>query len=297
MSKPNVRLGKGLSALIAPRVPTAQAAAATVADPPGTIPVTSVHPNPRQPRKDFDEPSIAQLADSIRAKGVLQPIIVRPLPQGQYEIIAGERRLRAAKLAGLERIPATIRQVTDGESLEIALIENLQREDLNPIERAAAYREYVETFQCTVDQLATRLAESRPNISNYLRLLELSEPVRTMLAAGELSMGHARAIASIPEQERQLALALLCVRRNLSVRQIEALAKRSDGQPTKSESRAPLRDRHVSDVEQVLGRELGLPVKLYPGRQKNSGRLVIKYRNLDEFDLIANKIGGKCNLE
>jgi ParB family transcriptional regulator, chromosome partitioning protein len=297
MSKPNVRLGKGLSALIAPRVPVSQPAAPIPAEPPGTIPVTSVHPNPKQPRKDFDEPSIAQLADSIRAKGVLQPIIVRPLPQGQYEIIAGERRLRAAKLAGLERIPATIRQVTDGESLEIALIENLQREDLNPIERAAAYREYLETFQCTVDQLATRLAESRPNISNYLRLLELSEPVRKMLAAGELSMGHARAIASISEPERQLALALLCVRRNLSVRQVEALAKRGDEQPPKAESRNPLRDRHLGDVEQVLGRELGLPVKLYPGRKKNSGRLVIKYRSLDEFDLIANKIGGKCNLE
>ncbi len=295
MSKPPARLGKGLSALISPRpLPAQPAANAAASD--GAILIAHIKPNPRQPRKAFDDARLAQLAESIRSKGVLQPIIVRAMPGGDFELVAGERRLRAAKLAGLERIPAIIRDLSDTESLDVALIENLQREDLNPLERAAAYRQYLDTFGSTIEQLAARLSESRPNVSNYLRLLDLSDPVQKMLAAGELSMGHARAIASITDPDRQLGLALLCARRNLSVRQTEALANQA-AEPVQPAKATPIANKHVADVEQALSRELGLPVKLCPGRKKNSGRLVINYRNLDEFDLIARKIGGKATLE
>ncbi|HOO17650.1 MAG: ParB/RepB/Spo0J family partition protein [Phycisphaerae bacterium] len=297
MSKPTARLGKGLSALITPRAPVSQPTVARGSEPATTISVEAIRPNPRQPRKDFDDAAITQLANSIRTKGVLQPVIVRPAPDGGYELVAGERRLRAAKLAGLTQVPAIVRDVSDADSVEIALIENLQREDLNPLERAAAYRQYLDTFKSTVEELASRLGESRPNISNYLRLLDLAEPVRKLLASGELSMGHARAIASIENPERQLALAMLCIRRNLSVRQLEVLARQQTNTVTKVAERVPLQNRHIAEVEQALARGLGLPVKLRPGRKKNSGRVVITYRNLDEFDLIANKIGGHCKLE
>jgi ParB family chromosome partitioning protein len=297
MSKPTARLGKGLSALITPRPSLARPPTSPAPEGALTIPIHQIRANPRQPRTQFDDAGISQLAESIRNKGILQPVIVRPTPDGEYELVAGERRLRAAKLAGLSDIPATIRNATDSDSLEIALIENLQREDLNPLERATAYRQYLDTFHGTVDQLAARLGESRPNISNYLRLLELSDPVRKMLATGEISMGHARAIASVNEPERQLALALLCIRRNLSVRQVEALARQPVDHDPKPPDRPPLQNRHLAEVEQVLGRGLGLPVKLYPGRKKNSGRIVINYRSLEEFDLVASKIGGNCKLE
>ena len=300
MSKNAPRLGKGLSALIAPRetaeFPLAQAQA-PAREVLRDIPISRIRRNPRQPRGAFDADGIEQLAESIRSSGILQPVLVRPLPDGGFELVAGERRWRAAELAGLERIPAIVRSVTDAEALELALIENLQREDLNALERARAYRQCVDTFEVSIEELGRRIGESRANISNYMRILKLSTEIQQLIESGKLGMGQARAIAGVDDQQRQLALAKLTVRRNLAVRQVEALAKgRKDSRekPTTEEKSAA---RHIDDVERALRQSSGLTLKLLPGRKKNSGRIVIYYRDLDEFDRVAGMLGGGKALE
>jgi ParB family transcriptional regulator, chromosome partitioning protein len=300
MQSSRPRLAKGLSALIGTMEPPPQAAPNRESSPGEgmrQLTLDSIEPGPRQPRHTFDNVSLEGLAESIRNSGVLQPIVVRQLAEGRFELIAGERRWRAAKMAGIERIPAIVRQVSDAQSLELALIENLQREDLNPIDRAAGYRQYVETFGISIDELARRLGESRANVSNYIRLLALPDEIRQMVETGQLAMGQARAIAGIADAYRQLALARLAIRRNLAVRQVEALAK---AEPRSSEptSERPAGDvRHTSDIEQSLSRALGLSVGLIPGKKKNTGRVVIQYRTLEEFDLIAEKLGGQKLME
>lgn len=302
MPKPSSRLGKGLNALIKPRENPATIAethhTTIQADQIRQLPLDSISPNPRQPRAQFNNEALKELADSIRNTGVLQPIIVRSTDREQLEIVAGERRWRAAKLAGLKTIPALIRDLTDAQSFEIALIENLQRQDLDPLERAAAYQHYLESFGGTIEDLAQRLAESRANISNYLRLLKLHPEICYMLGAGELAMGQARALAAIPDHERQLAIARIAFRRNLSVRQVEELARKTTAPTEEPEPAAPdPRRQHLSDVAQALSKATGLRVRLYPGRRKNAGRIVITYGNLDEFDRVAERLSGKAQLE
>lgn len=308
MAKVAPRLGRGLSALVTPRAAGLDASAAkppAFPTQPGKIhdiDLDRIRPNPNQPRASFDDESLRELADSIRTNGILQPVVVRACGEDAYELIAGERRWRAARLAGLSRIAAIVREANDAQSFELALIENLQRSDLAPLERAGAYRHYLDTFGGTVESLAERLSESRANVSNYLRLLGLQDEVRAMLARGELSMGHARALAGVADQQRQLALARMTVRRNLSVRQVEELARRvgAGGAPRSSvvgAGRAPGAARHASDVEQALSRAVGLRVRLFPGRKKNSGRVVIYYSSLEEFDRVAQLIGGDKHLE
>lgn len=306
MSKSPARLGKGLQALITtprthspfPPVPGTAPAAATP-----EIPLDSISPNPNQPRTLFNDQSLAELAASMRTSGVLQPILVRPKGKDHFELIAGERRWRAARLAGLSTIPAIVRAIDDREALEIALIENLQREDLGPLERAAAYQGYLDHFGCTVDDLAGRVGESRANISNYLRLLRLSPEVCFMLGSGELGMGQARALAAVTDPKRQLALAKLSARRNLSVRQVEELVRQAtEGDDANAEAtprgvRGAAAGGHFADVERALSKSLGLRVRLVAGRKKNSGRIVISYSNLDEFDRIARQLGGDACLE
>jgi ParB family chromosome partitioning protein len=229
---------------------------------------------------------------------MLQPVLVRPAGDGEYQLVAGERRWRAAQLAGLERIPAIIRAASDAESVELALTENLQREDLNALERAEAYRQYLDAFGASVDELAVRVGESRPSVSNYLRLLKLDAPVQDLIRAGELGMGQARAIAGVEDRQAQLALARLAVRRNLSVRQVEALAKLADGVREEGGARGTVeRPRHFDDVERAFGRALGLAVQVKPGRGKNAGRIVIRYRSLQEFDRVAERLGAREFLE
>jgi ParB family chromosome partitioning protein len=180
------------------------------------------------------------------------------------------------------------------------LIENLQRQDLGPLERAAAYQHYLDSFGGTIDDLGRRISESRANVSNYLRLLKLHSEIRDLLAAGELGMGQARAVAAIADHQRQLAVARLAIRRNLSVRQVEELARSAATAPDEAVAapiEAPKRSRHVLDVEQALSRATGMRVRLYPGRKKNSGRLVIAFGSLDEFDRIAERLGGNVHLE
>ncbi len=311
MSKSSApRLGKGLGALLAHRVapigdeahPVALPAdsAASSADAVRLLPLDHIDPNPRQPRTHFEETQLQELAASLRSSGVLQPIIVRPKPDGRFELVAGERRWRAAGLVPLAEIPALVREYTDAEAVEIALIENLQREDLTPLERARAYEQYLTTFGGTPENLADRLAESRSNVANYLRLLRLPDEIRRMLDSGQLSMGHARAIVGLDDVQRQVAIARLAARRNLSVRQVEELARRATAAVPVAAPRdvtPPADDRHRNNVEDTLSRSLGLRVRLYPGRKKNSGRVVISYSNLEEFDRIAQALGGSAALE
>lgn len=311
MSKPAPRLGRGLSAILGAR--PASPGAIDTTRPPRTagptkpaergldireISLDQIVPNPRQPRAQFPESGLQELAQSIRTQGVIQPIIVRSDGNARYELVAGERRWRAARLAGLETIPAIVRELGGGQSLEVALIENLQREDLTPLERARAYQGYLSTFEVSAEALAARLGESRSNVSNYLRLLRLPEQIQALIEGGKLGMGQARAIAAIEDPQRQLAIATLAVRRNLSVRQVEALAKRPEesARPAPSATKVAV-DRHLDDVATALSRALGLPVRILAGRRKNSGRVVIAYNSLEDFDRIAERIGGRSSLE
>jgi ParB family chromosome partitioning protein len=308
MAKKPARLGRGLNALVGNRRPfqpappaNDEASAASPVDttPYREIPVADIRPNPRQPRTTFSDRSLDELALSIKAQGVLQPIVVRKVDDA-YELVAGERRWRASQAAGLETIPAIIRDLSDSQSLELALIENLQREDLGPLERAAAYQNYLEAFGGSIEDLARRLSESRANISNYLRLLKLHPKVCYMLGRGELGMGQARAVGGLEDHTKQLAIAGLAVRRNLSVRQVEDLVRQAlEGNDQDDSNNSVSRETslsHFTEVERSLSKAVGLKVKLRPGRRKNAGRIVIAYNNLDEFDLIAEKLGGNISL-
>lgn len=302
MAKSTARLGKGLNALISstPTIPAGPpvADAEVATDGVRRIATDRIRTNPYQPRQRFAEDSLKELSDSIRNNGMIQPVVVRPLGDGDYELIAGERRVRAAQMAGIERIPAIVRDVSDTQSFELALVENLQREDLAPIERAMAYQNYITTFNSSIEQLAKRLSESRANISNYIRLLSLQSDVLALLDSGELGMGQARALAAISSPERQLALARTAVRRNLSVRQVEELVRHAQ-EPiqTRTARAANAEAQHIGDVEESLSKALGLRVRLQLGRKKNSGRVVISYANLEEFDVIAERLGGRVHLE
>lgn len=301
MSKTASRLGRGLSALIPTAVPSPApqphppVADAGPASPQTTVRIDRVVPNRNQPRVAFDDARLQELADSIRSTGLLQPILVRPIADDRFELIAGERRLRAATLAGLTEIPCVVRDVEDRESFQLALIENLQREDLGPLERAHAYQRYLDMFSGTVEDLAAKLSESRANVANYLRLLKLQPEVSFMLGSGELSMGQARAIAAIADPQRQLALARLTARRNLSVRQVEELVRQAEettAEPAREPStRSLAADRHLLDVERAFGRALGVRVRVRSGRRKNSGRITVYYGSLDEFERIAERLG------
>ena len=303
MSKSSPRLGKGLGAILGK--PRAELDALQRPEPSSapegqvkSLPIDQLIPNRNQPRTHFDDSSLRELSDSIRTSGVLQPVLVRKASDQKYELVAGERRWRAARVAGLKHVPALVRELNDAEALELALVENLQREDLNPMERAAAYRRYLDAFGGSADDLAGRLGESRASVANYLRLLKLSDEVRALVDAGELSMGHARALLSVSDPQRQIAAARLAVRRNLSVRQVESLCKEPDVEPgTVVSGGRPLRDQHVVDLERSLSKSMGLSVRVQPGKRKNAGRVVIQYANLDQFDMIAERIAGRSNLE
>jgi len=284
------RLGRGLAALmgeaaVAPAEPAAGAPGGTRA-----LPIDLLRPGPFQPRGPMDPQALAELADSIRARGVLQPLLVRPDPaqSGQYQIIAGERRWRAAAAAGLHEVPALVRSLTDGEAMAAALVENLQRADLNPIEEAQGYSRLVEEFGMTQETLAQAIGKSRAHVGNTLRLLNLPEKVRAMVQSGALSAGHARALLTNPDPE---SLAAAVVARNLSVRQTEALASRNPGAmldpaavPGSGGGREHDPDRLA--VEQQLSDRLGLKVQLVGDGA--SGQVRINYRTLDQLDsLIA----------
>jgi len=264
------------------------------------VPVDAIAPNPHQPRRTFQPEALAELTASIRQQGVLQPILVVRSPGGAgeapYVLIAGERRLRAARDAGLSTIPCLIRQASEQQMLEWSLIENIQRSDLNAVERAQAYRHYMDRFGLTQAQVAERTGDSRANVANYLRVLDLCDEVQVMLVSGQLAFGHARALAGLAGQaEIQRKVAKRIVGEGLSVRQAEqivAAAHDSPGAPAgKARRETPVKPPYIMDVESRLTQAVGTRVAITPGRAKNTGRIVIDYYSLDDFDRIAGWLG------
>ncbi|HYE17772.1 MAG TPA: ParB/RepB/Spo0J family partition protein [Tepidisphaeraceae bacterium] len=264
---------------------------------PSEIPVATIAPNPHQPRKQFDEAAIASLATSIKTTGLVQPIIVRALPttdgEPQYELIAGERRLRAAKAAGLATLPAIVREVDAFTQAQMALIENIQREDLNPIDRAQAYRALMDQLGLTQAELAGRLGEERSSIANYLRLLDLAETVREHLRSGALSLGHAKILAGVADPVAQAALAEKTVTQGLSVRNLERLLQTPDA-PTPAKQGVGDASAHIRDLEKNITSTLGMKVQLRQAAKKGQGKLVIHYSTLDQFDSLLDKLGVKA---
>jgi ParB family chromosome partitioning protein len=254
------------------------------------LPIDQIVPNPFQPRTVWNEQGLNELAESIRSNGILQPIIVRPAG-GQYEIIAGERRLRAAKIAGLSVVPVVTRQATDQQMLELALVENIHRADLNPIERAVAYQAYISAFNLNQTDAAQRLGEDRSVVANFLRILELPQEIKDMLIDGSLSMGHARAILALPTDQLRKTLANKSMAGRLSVREVERLVQKylSDNQKTNTEKKQ--KAAHIIDLENQLQQILGTKVRIEGGRRANKGRIVIEYYSLDDFDRLTEKIG------
>lgn len=253
------------------------------------IPVAAIAPNRRQPREAFNQESLEGLAASIREVGVLQPIVVRREGEG-YELVAGERRLRAGRLAGLATIPAIIRETDDTEALREALIENLHRDDLAPLEMAAAFQELLEELEVSQDTLAERLGFSRAHIANTIRLLQLPGEVQRLLAEGRLQAGHARALLTLPDREAQKAVALRVAAEGLSVRQVEELVRTytERGEPkTVAEASAP-RDPRTAEVEETLSEELSTRVRVQMGRRK--GKIVVEFASRKDLDRIVDRI-------
>jgi ParB family chromosome partitioning protein len=276
-------LGRGLSALI----PGAAEEAGLL-----EIPVGAIAPNPRQPRTDFADETIDALARSIQEVGVLQPIVVRRGSEG-YELVAGERRLRAARRAGLATIPAVIRESDDTEALREALIENIHREDLGPLEMAEAFRELLEELGVTQETLAERLGVSRPHIANTIRLLSLPSGVQELLAEGRISAGHARALLGLPDEEAQVAVALRTAAESLSVREVEELVRTYGGDvvrlPGSSRTR-PTSDPAYAEVEEILSEQLATRVQIRAGKRR--GKILIQFASADDLDRIVSEIIG-----
>jgi ParB family chromosome partitioning protein len=247
--------------------------------------------NPRQPRKVFDETALGSLVESIRSKGTLQPIVVRPA-DGGYELIAGERRLRAATAAGLAEIPAIVRAAGDDEMLELALIENLQRQDLNPVERAKAYRQMRDLYSCTDEIVAQRTGEDRATVANYIRLLTLPADVLDLVESGQLSAGHAKAITNIEDKQSLINISLRAAKEGWSVRQIEAAAAQAKAGKGPGAAKRETRPA-VRDLEERLTNALATPVTIQEGRRRHTGRIVIQFRALEDFERIVAKLGLK----
>lgn len=283
-------LGRGLSALMADvnREEPDRSEGSVSRRAEHHMPIERVSPNPDQPRRSFDPDKLEDLANSIREKGIIQPLIVRPDPHknGQYQIVAGERRWRAAQQAQLHEVPVLIREFDDTEVLEVAIIENIQRADLNAVEEAVGYRQLIDKFGHTQEQLARALGKSRSHIANQMRLLGLPREVLDLLETDALSAGHARALITA---EDPAALARIVVKKGLSVRETEALAKKGLGEkPTKQTPKgAPAKDADTTALEGDLSANLGLKVEVNHDKGKESGRLVISYKTLDDLDEIC----------
>jgi ParB family chromosome partitioning protein len=281
-------LGRGLDALLGGSSDARAEIEAPAANL-GEIAIDEIHPGQYQPRRNIRDEGIAELAASIRSQGVMQPIVLRHRAIGGYEIIAGERRWRAAQLAGLDRIPAVVKDVSDERAVAMALIENIQREDLNPLEEALALQRLSEEFHLTQQQAADAVGKSRVAVTNLLRLLNLAAPVREMLAAGELEMGHARALLSLSALEQEQA-ARAVVARGLSVRQTEALVRQKmRPAPLTPIAAARRKDPDTERLELELSERVGAPVSInFDG--KSNGTLVIRYSTLDELEGILTHL-------
>ena len=282
MAKPK-GLGRGLDALLGGGD---EAPAAASDESLRNLAIESLEPGKYQPRSHMDQAALAELAESIKSQGVMQPILARPLPGGRYEIIAGERRWRAARLAGLTTVPALVKDIPDEQALAASLIENIQREDLNPLEEAAGIHRLAQEFGLTHQAIAESIGRSRAAVTNLLRLLDLAPPVREMLGDGRLDMGHARALLALPIA-RQIDLAREAAQKRLSVREVEQrVAVLLKG----AQPRRPRADRDVARLEEEWSGRLGTTVQIKP-RGKRGGKLVLVYRTLDELDQFLARLG------
>lgn len=316
MSKSVRRLGRGLDSLV-PYISRSDGDQTATVAPDGStrgpvsdedvgesvqasmIPIDSLDPNPFQPRNNINDDTVLSLATSIQQSGMLQPIAVR-IVSGRHEIIAGERRWRAAKSIGMSRVPVIVHRATDEQMLELALIENIQREDLNAIERARAYLAFSSRFGRKPAEVAARLGEDRTTVVNYLRLLDLPESVQSLVADGKLSMGHARCLLGLSSEPDRLRLAESAVANQLSVRALEEIVRRKktrgDGrEPSEAPQRIDPRRAHMRDLQHRFEEAVKTKVTIHEGRRKGAGRIVIEYYSLEDFDRIAARLS--VNLE
>lgn len=284
MPTPRKRLGKGLGALLGE-----QAVASGTGSGVTEVPVTRISPNRFQPRHTFEPEAIADLAASIAQKGVLQPLIVTPAQGGRWELVSGERRWRAAQQAGLSTVPVVVRDVDERELLEIALIENLQREDLDAIEEATGYRRLIDEFGATQAELAQHLGRSRPAVTNALRLLDLPDQVQSMVRQGRLTAGHGRALLGLENRRRMPELAREAADRGLSVRQLERKVKRENRGPRKAAETGRSAELERRRIEEDLQRALGTRVTVRPG-PRGKGRIEIAYTSLDDFEGLVERL-------
>ena len=307
MAKPTRRLGRGLDSLVSNLRPAsgqdqvrpdpnsdALALGSSTAIETRMIPIGVLQKNPFQPRRTIDSESLRSLTESIRHTGILQPITVRR-DSGRYQIVAGERRWRAAREAGLTHVPVIVRQATNEQMLELALVENLQREDLNAIDRANAYREFCQRFSLSVEAVAERLGEDRSTVANYVRLLDLELPIQDMVISRAISMGHARCLLGVSDSKRRMRLAASVGSQGWSVRALEAVVRRDRSSSVEStseghETSGP-RDAHIRDLQLRFEEHLKSKVVIHEGKRKGTGRIVVHYYSLDDFDRISEIFG------
>ena len=298
-SKPR-HLGRGLQSLLGPITETGSQDGPKAdveplmpektANPVQELPIDSISVNPHQARTYWDEEKLQELAMSIQANGIVQPVVVRKTPTG-YQLIAGERRYRASRRIGKGTIPAFVREATDEQMLELALVENIHRADLNPIERAKAYLSYINHFELSQTEAAKRLGEERSVVANHLRILDLPSEVRQILADGMLSMGHAKALLALPDSDLRNKIANRALAGRLSVRDLEKLVREYlDGPPQGGRTR-PAKAPHIAELEDVLSTQLGSHVRIETKNRGKRGKMIIEFKSLDEFDRVLEKLG------
>ena len=281
MSKENNRLGRGLSSLLSPK--TKKEDLGKISYPYKSINISSIDANTDQPRKNFKKRELEDLASSIKAQGILQPIIVRKKNDETFEIIAGERRWRAAQIAGIHEIPAIVKDMDDNQVLQAALIENIQRENLNPVEEARAYQTILKNDQANFDNLSEAVGKSKSHISNIIRLLELDERILKFIEEGKITMGHARALIGVPNA---LDLAEEIIRKSLSVRDVE----KNTSKYKKNKAKKVLKDPNISDLENELSEKIGLKTSINFNEKGSSGSITLFYSNLDQLDEIMKRL-------
>lgn len=274
-------LGRGLDSLFADN------SVEEISSSANKLRIMEIEPNHDQPRKDFDEKALSELAESIEQHGVLQPLVVRPLANGGYQLVAGERRWRAARIAGLNEVPVIIKELTDEEVIEIAMIENLQREDLNPLEEALGYKFMMDELDITQEQAAEKVGKSRPAVANALRLLKLPDEIREMVKNNLISPGHARALLGFDSEDMMLQTAKKIIKEDLSVREVETLVKNSKKLPKVPKQQK--RDKFFSEVELALVENLGRKVKIKESK-RNSGVLEIEFFDKDDLEALAMQL-------
>ena len=286
MAKPKKSgLGKGLDALFLDNAPEETEESGSL-----TVRLSEIEPNRGQPRRNFDENALAELADSIREHGIIQPLLVRKMETGGYQLIAGERRWRAARMIGLDEVPVVVREMSETEVLELALIENLQREDLNPLEEAAGYQELMSTYGLTQEQVSKRVGKSRSAVANALRILNLPEQVRPLVVSGDLSMGHARALLGLSDTEELIRLAKMAADKGLSVREVERLVAKLKAAPSEEEEKKTDELLHYyKEMQLAMNEELGRKVKI-TARTDGKGVLQIAFFDKEDLQSIAERL-------